>query len=213
MGQDRTYTLEMEIAGATAMWSRPDSGATPVSYPVPTWSAVKGIFESVLRLKNTFIDPVAVEVCAPVKYHEYTTNYGGPGRKTELISRRESFQLRASVLVEVCYRLYARIGHAPGADKSPVLSGADPRRTCRIIFRRRLQKGQFYSLPCLGWREFVPSYVGPFRKETRVESGYHEVLPSFLYRTLDPVTGHPGPRYVQDPEGRTIRRGRLDYAQ
>ena len=38
----------MEIAGNTAIWTRPDSGDSPVSYPAPTYSAVKGIFESVL---------------------------------------------------------------------------------------------------------------------------------------------------------------------
>ena len=42
------YSIEMEIAGDTAMWTRPDTGDSPVSYPAPTYSAVKAIFESVL---------------------------------------------------------------------------------------------------------------------------------------------------------------------
>ncbi len=31
------YEISMEISGPFAMWSRPDTGATPTSYPVPTW--------------------------------------------------------------------------------------------------------------------------------------------------------------------------------
>ena len=38
----------MEIAGATAMWTRPDTGDCPVSYPAPTYSAVRNIFQSIL---------------------------------------------------------------------------------------------------------------------------------------------------------------------
>ena len=42
------YTVSLEISGPTAMWTRPDTGDTPVSYPVPTFGAVKGIFECIL---------------------------------------------------------------------------------------------------------------------------------------------------------------------
>ena len=56
----KSYSVQMEVSGATAMWTRPDTGATPVSYPVPPWSAAKGIFESIVRLKNVIINPTAV---------------------------------------------------------------------------------------------------------------------------------------------------------
>lgn len=39
-----SYPIEMEIAGDTAIWTRPDTGDCPVSYPAPTYSAVKAIF-------------------------------------------------------------------------------------------------------------------------------------------------------------------------
>ncbi|MGA7992375.1 MAG: CRISPR-associated protein Cas5 [Thermoanaerobaculia bacterium] len=35
----------MEVAGPLAMFTRPDTGGTPTSYPLPTWSAAKGILE------------------------------------------------------------------------------------------------------------------------------------------------------------------------
>jgi CRISPR-associated protein Cas5d len=47
----KPYSIQLEISGPTAMWTRPDTGSSPVSYVAPTFSAVKGIFESVLRWK------------------------------------------------------------------------------------------------------------------------------------------------------------------
>ncbi len=45
----KPYPVQLEISGPTALWTRPDTGSSPVSYVAPTFSAVKGIFESVLR--------------------------------------------------------------------------------------------------------------------------------------------------------------------
>lgn len=43
--------ISCEISGPTAMWTRPNTGDVPVSYPAPTYAAVKGIFESIVWLK------------------------------------------------------------------------------------------------------------------------------------------------------------------
>ena len=60
----KPYPISLEISGATAMWTRPDTGDAPVSYPIPTWSAAKGIFESIVRLETVEIVPTMVEICA-----------------------------------------------------------------------------------------------------------------------------------------------------
>ena len=44
----KTYQVSMEVAGDTALWTRPDTGDSPCSYPAPTYSAVRGLFESIL---------------------------------------------------------------------------------------------------------------------------------------------------------------------
>jgi CRISPR-associated protein Cas5d len=105
----KSYPISLEISGATAMWTRPDTGDAPVSYPVPTWSAAKGIFESVVRLDTVEIVPSKAEICAPVVFHNYVTNYGGPLRKSKIIKKSGSYQLLATVLINVCYRLCAEI--------------------------------------------------------------------------------------------------------
>jgi len=211
------YQISMEISGKTAMWTRPDTGATPVSYPVPPWSAAKGIFESVVRLKNTIIIPTAVEICAPIIYHDYTTNYGGPLRKREQITNGDAFQHKATVLINVCYRLYAKIEDFKYIPKSlseaSLLTGVNSRHYCQELFYRRLKIGRFYDTPCLGWREFVPDYIGTFRDSTQVEKSHNEELSSFLYCVFDLETCARNPRYVQNPNGRQIINGRLEYAE
>ena len=70
-----------EISGPTAMWTRPDTGDAPVSYPAPTLATVKGIFESIVWLKSVEVVPTRAEICAQVVFHTYSTNYGGPLRR------------------------------------------------------------------------------------------------------------------------------------
>jgi len=211
------YEIKLEISGPTAMWTRPDTGATPVSYPVPPWSAAKGIFESIARLKNAIIIPTEVEVCSPIIYHDYTTNYGGPLRKSEQIKKGDSFQHKATVLINVCYRLYAKIedfAYIPQSlHEAAKLNGINSKHYCKDLFYRRLKNGRFHDTPCLGWREFVPNYIGRFIDSTKVEKSINEQMQSFLYSVFDPVSGICNPRYVQNPEGRRIEEGRLEYAE
>jgi CRISPR-associated Cas5-like protein len=79
----KPYPIQLEISGPTALWTRPDTGSSPVSYVAPTFSAVKGIFEAVLRWKSVNVRPTKVEICAPVQFHRYTTHYGGPLRASD----------------------------------------------------------------------------------------------------------------------------------
>jgi hypothetical protein len=59
----------------------------------------------------------------------------------------------------------------------------------------------------------VPAYIGGFRENTEIEESFSNKMPSFLYKVFDQETGIPNPRYVQNPEGRYIRNGRLEYAE
>jgi CRISPR-associated protein Cas5d len=90
----RSYpAIALEVAGPAAMFTRPDTGATPISYPVPTYSAAKGMFEAVLRQTNIYIRPTRVEICKPIRYERYTTNYGGPLRHPDHIRGNNNHHL------------------------------------------------------------------------------------------------------------------------
>ncbi len=183
----KKYEIAMEVAGRTAMWTRPDSGDSPCSYPAPTFSAVKALFESVLWGPAVMIVPQKVELCSVPQYYSYTTNYGGPLRSNDQINKDNQYQLHATVLIDVCYRLYAHV--IPNPDKANMPDKAlewdrkttSPGHAYQAIFNRRLNKGQSYATLCLGWKEFAVSYFGPFRETTRVCSDLPDIqIPSML---------------------------------
>lgn len=168
---NKKYEVSFEVAGPFAMFVRPDTGGTPTSYPVPTWSAAKGLFEAVAFLKDgaAWICPTRVEVCrragekgGRISFQKYTTNYGGPLRKENLfnkglISGGSSMQLFATVLRDVCFRIH-------GVIDGPEWKGRiNPRHYLKDLFERRLLQGRCYRTPCLGWSEFTCTYWGPTR--------------------------------------------------
>jgi CRISPR-associated protein Cas5d len=192
----KPYPLQLEISGPTAMWTRPDTGSSPVSYVAPTFSAVKGIFEAIRRWKSVNVRPTKVEICAPVQFHRYTTNYGGPLRASDAMNKGASFQFYTVVLVNVCYRLYAQAefaGHHDGTTWPP--------HAYHDVFNRALEaipspprpgrgKGEV-SIAALGnvgppaEPKPLPGCEGWFRPETRVcETENHE-LPTMLRMVFD----------------------------
>jgi len=202
----KSYPVQLEISGPTAMWTRPDTGSSPVSYVTPTFSAVKGIFEAILRWKSVNVRPVKAEICQPVQFHRYTTNYGGPLRATDAMSKGASFQFYAVVLVNVCYRLYAEVEEV---SRGP--DGTFAPHAFQDAFNRRLENGQWFYTPCLGWKEFAPDYAGQFRPETSVcESENHE-LPTMLRMVFNqPQAGLVKPTFSRKLR---VEKGVLVYAE
>jgi len=179
--------VAFEVAGPFAMFTRPDTGSTPISYPVPTYSAAKGMFDAVLRRPHIFVEPIYVEICHPVRYERFITNYGGPLRKQDQIKKNNNYQLIATILVDVCYRIYGRViskrTSTRGKGRSQVRRrrGKDWCPQFKQIFDQRLEQGHTFYTPCLGWKEFVPSYFGPLREETKRDSTVDKItIPSFL---------------------------------
>jgi CRISPR-associated protein Cas5d len=201
----KQYLVQLEVAGPAAMWTRPDAGAAPISYPGPTFSAAKGIFESIARLKSAYIKPTRAEICRPIQFHRYTNNYNGPLRKANQIRGGGPYQLPAVVLADVCYRLYGVV-----EEVYPAPGQTNHLHALQEMFHRRLEKGQSFRSVCLGWSEFLPSYVGPFRPDTQVEKTVNVVVPSMLHMVFDrPVGGKVAPTFRQNVE---IREGVLEYA-
>lgn len=198
------FAVQLEVAGPLAMFARPDTGGTPTSYPVPTWSAAKGVLESIAFLSGgeAWINPVRVEVCrllgepgGSVRYQAYTTNYGGPLRKSSLFAKGtapggSSMQVFATVLRDVCYRLHGEIRGARGSGRG----GTNAHHYLYDLFHRRLKQGRCYRTPCLGWSEFTCSYWGPFRNSvTEVDDALSLEVASMLLAVWDRPSG--GRRY------------------
>lgn len=207
----KPYQVTLEIEGATAMWTRPDTGDCPVSYPAPTYSAVKGIFESILWGPAIEIIPIKVEICKPLHFHSYATNYNGPLKKS---GTHGAYQFLATILTDVCYRMYAHV--YPATNKNRLDHKAkkwdknttSPGHAYAAIFERRLKRGQWHALPCLGWKEFTPSYVGSFREETNIQTDINTILPSMVRQVFD---GHnAAPKFTYDQNVKVVN-GVLHY--
>ena len=208
------YSIHFEVAGPIALFARPDSGGTPTSYPVPPWSACKGLFESIARLSSgaAWICPVKVEVCkrlgssgGTVRFQKYATNYGGPLRKDTVIRKCANMQLFATALIDVCYRMHAEVRGVKAPD------GINARHQLQEIFLRRLARGQCHHTPALGWREFTCSYWGPFRSGYEVDTELNLTIPSMLHTPWDRhVDGRYAHRFFQNVQ---VERGVLTFAQ
>lgn len=212
---DKTYTVQMEVAGPLAMFARPDTGGTPTSYAVPTYSASKGILEAVAWLKSgARFNPTRIEVCkrcdtpgGDVKYQRYTTNYGGPLRKADQIRGGNNFQLIATVLADVCYRIHAEVLD----DGVRPRNGINSRHYLKDLFERRLRQGRCHRTPCLGWSEFTASYWGKFREEYEIDTELNLEIPSMLVEVWDqPIRGSYSPTFTQEVR---IDKGVLSFAQ
>lgn len=214
--ESKRYSVAFEIAGDTAMWTRPDSGDSPCSYPAPTYSAVKALFESILWGPAVLVVPRKVELCSPPYYHSYVTNYGGPLRDSKALKNNNNYQLFATVLLDVCYRLYADVVPNPDKEKMPEKAlrwdrnTTSPGHAYQAIFNRRLKRGQSFATLSLGWSEFTPSYFGPFRASTRVCESMPDIhIPSML-RGVFPDGFNSAYRALYDTD-LWIRRGVLEY--
>ena len=204
------YTVNFEISGPMAIFVRPDSGSTPVSYPVPTWSATKGMFEAVAMMRDkrgrvmAYIHPTHVEICRPVCFERYITNYGGPLRKDEQIKEDNNLQLIATVLVDVCYRVFGDVRQIEKTD-----DGVNWVHALQDRFMRRLRHGRTFYTPTLGWQEFLPDYFGPLRRETRRDQSIDFVLPSLLHSVFDePINGRQSAIFQQNVR---VRQGTLYF--
>lgn len=184
----KAYEIKFEIEGPAAMFARPDTGVTPVSYPVPTVSAVKGMFDAILRRPQIYVEPIRIEICKPIRYERYVTNYSGPLRSSDKLSGNNNYQLQATILVDVCYRIYGEVNMKQmstrtrdnGQIQLRRRRGKDWRPKFVDLFNERVNNGKAFYVPCLGWKEFVPTYLGPFRENTKRETGIDEIIPSFL---------------------------------
>lgn len=212
----KDYFVNLEIAGPLAMFSRPDTGGTPVSYPAPTFSACKGIFETIAWLpRGAWIKPTKVELCklqnaagGRINYQAYSNNYGGPNRKSDQIANDNSFQFFNQIVTDVCYRLY---GEVVANENAPGKKGENSRHYLQDLFNRRLKQGRCFRTPCLGLSEFTATYWGPFRNQYEVDSEIDGVRIAAMLKSVwsSPVDGSYAPEFSHDL---TIEKGVLSFA-
>lgn len=217
----KEYEISLEIEGKFANFSRPDCGVTSISYPAPTQSAAKGIIEAIFFCPLTRIVPTRVEVMKPIKKRvNFSTNYGGPDRKTALHKKDCNQQVSNQLLADVCYRIYAKIENLKLNGNEPWLSENAKKHLKnnnahfhKVEFEKRVihnRRGCFRNVPFLGTKECTPSYVGPIRnKDLKPCEDVNVEIQSMLLKVFREQYGKPNPVFSEKPV--KIIKGVLDY--
>ena len=134
------------------------------------------------------------------------------------MKKGSSYQLLATVLINVCYRLYGVVradrvqdGRLSESARKQQLIAKNGAHAFQEMFERRLRNGQSHSIPFLGWKEFVPDYVGTFRQKTAICAEISTVIPSMLWQVFPSGKFSEWlPKFRQNVR---IEKGVLDYAQ
>lgn len=156
----------LDVAGPRACYTSPDTKVERVSYPVPTGSVIRAIFEAVLWKPAIRWAPTRIDVLTPVRaFSERRSEVtdkalvrGMAAAATRgltppmLIANEKRVQRTTQYLRDVHYRLYARMVMV--ADDAPSNPGK-----YRAMFERRAAAGQCVNQPWLGLRECAASFT------------------------------------------------------
>ena len=161
--------IQVEVWGDYACFTRPEMKTERVSYDVMTPSAARGLLESIYWHPGLRWVIECIHVCSPIRFTNIRRNEvkdvisaravksvmeKGKGIDELYLATTESIQQRAAmVLKDVHYVIDA---HFDMTDKAAL--GDNPGKFQDII-KRRLERGQCYSMPYFGTREFAAHFA------------------------------------------------------
>ena len=155
-------SIQVEVWGDYALFSRPEFKVEHMSYDCMTPSAARGLLESIYWHQGLKWIIDRIHVCSPIRFTNIRRNEVKdtiPWRKVKTAMEKgsgalylatpESIQQRAAmVLRDVHYVIDAHFEMTQRANP-----GDNPGKFQDIV-KRRLERGQCYSMPYLGTREF-----------------------------------------------------------
>lgn len=158
-------SIQIEVWGDYACFSRPEMKTERVSYDVMTPSAARGLIESIYWHPGLRYCIDRIHVLAPIRFTNIRRNEvkstllaskalsaAKSGEALALIPSQDIQQRAALILQDVHYVIEA---HFDMTDKAA--PGDNPGKF-QDILRRRLQRGQAYSQPYFGCREFAAHF-------------------------------------------------------
>lgn len=152
----------LEVWGDYACFSRLEMKVERVSYDIMTPSAARGLLESIFWHPGLRWHIDRIHVCAPIRFTNVRRNEVkavASARTARTVMERgkgelylvtsENIQQRASLLLQDVH--YVIEAHFDMTDRA---APSDNPGKFQDIMKRRIQKGQFYSQPYFGCREF-----------------------------------------------------------
>lgn len=190
--------LAVKVWGEFACFTRPEMKVERVSYPVMTPSAARGVLEAIFWKPEFTWRIQEIWVLKPIRYFSILRNEvnsrasersarewaqrGGGFLATEDRAQRHTLALR-----DVAYVIRADAVPDSGRDEDAA--------KFRDQFRRRVERGQCFSQPYLGCREFAAAFgpVGVADQPISLSEDLGRMLLDVEY--VDARTGRGAPRF------------------
>lgn len=158
--------VSLEVWGDYACYTRTELKTERVSYDVMTPSAARGLLESLFWHPGLRWVVDRIHVCAPIRFtnlrrNEVKSTVSARSARTVmergkgalyLVTSQDIQQRAAMLLRDVRYVIDA---HFEMTDRA---AASDNAGKFQDIIQRRIRKGQFYSQPYLGCREFPAQF-------------------------------------------------------
>jgi CRISPR-associated protein Cas5d len=117
---EQSYPIEVEVEGKLGMFKQAHDGSEATSSIVPPYSAVKGMFESILFIPLAEVVPVRVHICFDPRMVEAGFNcHASHMRKDSQVSSGNPLLVRQNLLFKPCYQLFAVVRNLRDCPKSP----------------------------------------------------------------------------------------------
>ena len=158
--------VSLEVWGDYALFSRPEMKVERVSYDVMTPSAARGLLESIYWHPGMRWVIDRIHVCAPIRTmnlrrNEVKSTISARSARTVMergrgelyLAASQDIQQRAAMLLrDVRYVIDAHF------DITDQAADSDNAGKFQDIVKRRIKRGQFYSQPYFGCREFPAQF-------------------------------------------------------
>lgn len=163
---DKEYCIELR--GDLACFTRPEMKVERVSYDVITPSAARNIFQAIFWKRAIRWEVTRIEVLNPIRRFSIRRNEVSRTMSPQtpyLTIENNRAQKSAYILRDVAYRVFAKLVFIPIHERSieDQEKIKDPENETPIkyqqMFERRANRGQCFTQPYLGCREFSCSYT------------------------------------------------------
>lgn len=215
--------VHLRAWGDLACFTRPEMKVERVSYPVITPSAARGVLEAILYRPQFRWRIRRIAVKRPIQFLAFRRNEVksrlSPRNPKPLLADEDRTQRNTLALRDVEYVIEATIELTLLANQprrkllaSEDETGPDTLTKYLAMFQRRVEKGQCFTQPCFGCREFPAHCELADESAMRVEPNPNPDtdLGLMLYEVFDLDQMHP-PGKVETPDPRvTVFRAALN---
>jgi len=157
MSKKRPYRIKVE--GEYALFSRPETKAEPLSYPIMTPTAAVGLLEAIYWKPEFDWVIKSIEMLKSVQYADFTRNYIKEKQRAgkRIVAKQVRVQSHQAVLKNVAYVIECDLKLSSHA--------TDNIGKYCSQFERRIDVGACFQQPFLGIREFIADFCWAGEKD------------------------------------------------